>query len=57
MKQTWQKLVKFRTDESGATAIEYGLIVTLLSVVIATAASQTGVSANGKMAVVFNAIK
>jgi pilus assembly protein Flp/PilA len=33
---------KFRDDESGATAIEYGLIVALVAVVIITAVSLLG---------------
>ncbi len=39
------KLVsKFLKDESGATAIEYGLIAALISVAIITAATQLGTS-------------
>lgn len=33
---------QFLTDESGATAIEYGLIAALISVAIITAASTLG---------------
>jgi pilus assembly protein Flp/PilA len=33
---------KFASDESGATAIEYGLIVALIAVVIITAVSTLG---------------
>jgi len=33
---------RFITDESGATAIEYGLIAALISVVIITAATLVG---------------
>ncbi|MHA7774864.1 Flp family type IVb pilin [Roseibium sp. M-1] len=35
---------RFAKDESGATAIEYGLIAGLLSIVILTALSLTGTS-------------
>jgi len=35
---------KFRSDESGATAIEYGLIAALISVAIITAVTAVGTS-------------
>jgi pilus assembly protein Flp/PilA len=35
---------KFVTDESGATAIEYGLIAALIAVVIITALTSVGTS-------------
>ena len=35
-------LKKFLRDENGATAIEYGLIASLIGVAIITAVSQTG---------------
>lgn len=38
---------RFVKDESGATAIEYGLIAGLLSVVIVGAVSATGTSITG----------
>jgi len=37
-------LAKFRSDESGATAIEYGLIAALISVAIITAVTSVGTS-------------
>jgi pilus assembly protein Flp/PilA len=37
-----QMLKKFLRDESGATAIEYGLIAALISVVIITAVTTVG---------------
>ena len=40
--QSMQMLTKFLLDESGATAIEYGLIAALISVVIITAVSTVG---------------
>ena len=46
-------LSRFVRDESGVTAIEYGLIAALISVVIITAAAAVGTSLAG----VFNAIQ
>jgi pilus assembly protein Flp/PilA len=43
---------QFLTDESGATAIEYGLIAALISVAIITAATTLG----GGLANLFNGI-
>ena len=37
-----KKFVRFVKDESGATAIEYGLIAALIAVVIITAAGSLG---------------
>jgi pilus assembly protein Flp/PilA len=37
-----EKLCSFWADETGATAIEYGLIASLISVAIITAASNLG---------------
>ena len=39
---------RFIQNESGATAIEYGLIVALISVVIITAVSTIGTNLNAK---------
>jgi pilus assembly protein Flp/PilA len=39
---------RFIQDERGATAIEYGLIVALISVVIITAVSTIGTNLNTK---------
>ena len=44
---------RFAQDESGATAIEYGLIAALIGVAIVTAAGLVGESLNG----VFTKIK
>ena len=41
------KLRRFAEDESGATAIEYGLIASLVSVAAATAFIQVGGSVEG----------
>lgn len=43
---------RFAADQSGATAIEYGLIAGLIAVVIITAVSQLGTRISAK----FNAI-
>jgi pilus assembly protein Flp/PilA len=40
---------KFMNDESGATAIEYGLIVALIAVVVITAFTTLGKNLNSKM--------
>jgi|RhiMethySRZTD1v2_1073278.scaffolds.fasta_scaffold1479156_1 pilus assembly protein Flp/PilA len=40
-------LTKFLKDESGATAIEYGLIAALIAVVCIGALTQVGSSLNG----------
>jgi pilus assembly protein Flp/PilA len=39
-------ITKFAKDESGATAIEYGLIVALIAVVIITAVTTLGTKLN-----------
>ena len=41
---------RFAQDESGATAIEYGLIAALIAVVIITGATALGTSLNTKLA-------
>jgi len=43
---------RFMTDESGATAIEYGLIAALISVAIIGGVTAVG----GKLATTFNAV-
>ena len=45
-------MTRFAKDESGATAIEYGLIVALIAVVIITAVSALG----GKLDAAFDDI-
>ena len=42
-----QLLSRFRKDDSGATAIEYGMIALFISVVIVAAVTQVGDSLNG----------
>lgn len=44
----------FVQDEHGATAIEYGLIAALISIVIITALTTIGTSLNGTFAAVSN---
>jgi pilus assembly protein Flp/PilA len=39
-------VTRFMSDESGATAIEYGLIVALIAVVIITAVTTIGTKLN-----------
>jgi pilus assembly protein Flp/PilA len=39
-------IARFAKDESGATAIEYGLIVALIAVVVITAFTKLGTSLN-----------
>lgn len=41
-------LKRFQNDESGATAIEYGLIAALIGVVIIVGAGAVGTSLNAK---------
>lgn len=41
-------LTRFVKDESGATAIEYGLIAGLIAVVIITAVTTIGTNLSGK---------
>ena len=43
-------LNRFAKDESGATAIEYGLIATLIALAIVVAASAVGTGLNDKFA-------
>jgi pilus assembly protein Flp/PilA len=42
------KLKRFVSDESGATAIEYGLIATLIAVAVITAVKSIGTNLNGQ---------
>ena len=52
-----RKLVqRFARDESGATAIEYGLIAALISVVIITAVTSVGTSLTGIFTTVAGAL-
>ncbi|MBL8572262.1 MAG: Flp family type IVb pilin [Hyphomicrobiaceae bacterium] len=48
---------RFLNDESGATAIEYGLIAALISVAIITAATTMGTKLAGTFSKVSNQLK
>ncbi len=49
-------LSRFAKDQSGATAIEYGLIAGLISVVILGAVTATGTKLNAKFTTIGNAL-
>jgi len=48
---------RFLRDESGATAIEYGLIAALIAVVIITAVTTVGTNLSGTFTTVAGSIK
>jgi len=48
---------RFLRDESGATAIEYGLIAALIAVVIITAVTTVGTKLSGTFTTVAGSIK
>ena len=50
-------ITRFVKDESGATAIEYGLIAALISVVIVTALTTIGANLTTKFDAVGTALK
>jgi len=50
-------IARFIKDESGATAIEYGLIVALIAVVIIGAVTTLGSNLNGTMTTAGSAIR
>ena len=50
------KFARFLKDESGATAIEYGLIVALIAVVIIAAVTAIGTTLNGTFTSVDSAL-
>jgi pilus assembly protein Flp/PilA len=49
-------LLRFAKDESGVTAIEYGLIATLIAVAIITAVTSVGTSLKTKFTAVATAL-
>ena len=49
-------ITRFKNDESGATAIEYGLIAALISVGIITAATSLGSNISDKFDTVATAV-
>jgi pilus assembly protein Flp/PilA len=48
---------RFLSDQSGATAIEYGLIVALIAVVIIAAVTTLGTNLNGTLSTAGSAIR
>jgi pilus assembly protein Flp/PilA len=50
-------IVKFLTDQTGATAIEYCLIAAGISIVIVTAVNGMGAALNAKYGAVSSALK
>lgn len=51
-----KNLKAFLGDQSGATAIEYGLIAGLIAVVIITAVTTIGTSINAKFTAIGNSL-
>lgn len=49
-------VARFRSDESGATAIEYGLIAALIGVAIITAVTQVGTDVSSTFTNVSNGL-
>ena len=49
-------VTRFLRDESGATAIEYGLIAALIAAVLATVLTSIGTKLNTKLGVVDSAL-
>ncbi|MBM4274760.1 MAG: Flp family type IVb pilin [Deltaproteobacteria bacterium] len=43
-----ERIKKFFKDETGASAVEYGLLVALIAVVIITAVTNLGTAVNSK---------
>jgi pilus assembly protein Flp/PilA len=50
-------LLKFFSDESGATAIEYGLIAAGISLVIIAAVNSIGLTLNGTFTTINSSLK
>ena len=50
------KLFRFISDESGATAIEYGLIAALIALAIMVGAGQLGNALNSKFKAIATAV-
>ncbi|MBI1220169.1 MAG: Flp family type IVb pilin [Rhodobacteraceae bacterium] len=47
---------RFRKDESGATAIEYGLMVSLIAAVLVVVVGNLGLAAQGEFSTVCTAL-
>ena len=56
MKKFYSNLTRFKNDESGATAIEYGLIAALIAVVLITALSLVGTDLQNKFTEISTAL-
>ncbi len=56
-KQMKNLVTRFANDESGATAIEYGLIAALISVVIIGVLSTLGTNLNTKFKLIADELK
>ena len=52
MEEKMEKLIRFFKDEEGATAVEYGIMVALIAMVIILAVTAIGTNLN----VVFNSV-
>ena len=52
-----KKFQTFVTDDSGATAIEYGLIAALVAVVVITGLTAIGTNLNAKLGTISTALK
>jgi pilus assembly protein Flp/PilA len=50
-------VTRFLKDESGATAIEYGLIAALIAAVIITAVTAIGTNLNNTFTTISNSVK
>lgn len=50
-------VTRFLKDESGATAIEYGLIAALIAVVIIGAVTTLGTTLSSKFSTISNSVK
>ena len=55
-KQMNKFFARFAKDESGATAIEYGLIAALIAVVIISGATALGGALNNKLTSISNSV-
>ena len=53
----FKKFQMFMADESGATAIEYGLIAALIAVVIITGLTAVGTNLNAKLSTISGNLK
>ena len=51
-----KKLIDFFKDEEGATAVEYGLLVALIAVVIIVAVTAVGTNVSDKFTEAANAV-